>query len=85
MRTSLRKMGNSTGVIIPKPMLSEIGAASGDAVDLSVEDGKLVLSRAAKKHPREGWAEQAAAIVAAGEDGLVWPEFGNDEDKDLTW
>jgi antitoxin MazE len=42
----------------------------------------MVLT-AKKKRPREGWAEAAAAIVAAGEDGLVWPKFGNEDDEDL--
>jgi antitoxin MazE len=77
-------MGNSTGVIIPKPILKEIGAQAGDDIDLSVETGRIVLT-AKKKRPREGWAEAAAAIVAAGEDGLVWPEFGNENDEDLIW
>jgi len=77
-------MGNSSGVIIPKPMLKEIGATAGDKVDLTIEDGKIVLS-APKKHPREGWADDAAAIAAAGEDGLIWPEFGNEDDEKLTW
>lgn len=84
MRTSLRKMGNSSGVIIPKPILSEIGMRVGDPVELSVEGDKITLTPS-KKHPREGWEEDAAAIAAAGEDALVWPEFGNLDDEKLTW
>ena len=84
MQTALKKIGNSSGVVIPKAVLDQIGAKTGDKIDLSVENGKLILSPA-KKHPREGWAEAAEALVAAGEDGLVWPEFGNIDDKKLTW
>jgi antitoxin MazE len=65
-------------------MLKEIGARAGDHVDLSVEDGKIVMT-APKRHPREGWAEDAAAVAAAGEDELVWPEFANEDDEKLTW
>jgi antitoxin MazE len=83
MRTSLRKMGRYTGVIIPEAMLKEIGMTAGDEVDLSVVNGRIVLANP-KKHPREGWAEEAAAIAAAGE-GLAWPEFGNDGDDKLVW
>ena len=84
MRTAIRKMGNSAGVILPKPMLRQIGAKAGDQVELSVHDGTIVVSRSARKI-REGWAEAAAAIAAAGDDARVWPEFGNDDDKDWTW
>ena len=84
MRTSVRRMGNSSGVIIPKPLLSEFGATVGDEVEMTVERGKITLAPV-KRKVREGWAEDAEALAAAGDDGLVWPEFGNLEDEDLTW
>ena len=84
MRASLRKMGNSSGVIIPKPILAQIGVAAGDDLDLSVEAGRLVLAPA-KRHPRAGWADAARRIVETGDDALVWPEFGNVDDADLKW
>lgn len=52
-------------------------------MDMAVEDGRIVLGPA-EPHPREGWAEAAALIAAAGDDKLVWPEFGNG-DEDWTW
>ena len=84
MKSSLRKMGNSVGIIIPKPILQELGASAGSEIDLSMRDGAVVISLR-KRHPREGWAESAAAIAAAGEDKLVWPEFGNLDDESWTW
>jgi antitoxin MazE len=39
MQTAVRKLGNSAGVIIPRSVLSELGLAAGDAVDLRLEDG----------------------------------------------
>lgn len=84
MRTAVRKMGNSSGVIIPKPLLVEIGAKAGDEVELVVEQGRLVLTPLVGR-PRAGWADDARRLAAEGDDALVWPEFGNEGDESLTW
>lgn len=84
MRTKLRSMGNSAGVIIPKPILAQLGVTTGAEVELTLEGDRIVLSPA-KDHPRAGWAEAAKAIAAVGDDALVWDEFGNADDADLTW
>ena len=84
MKSAIRKMGNSQGVIIPKPLLAEIGAKPGDKVDLSVKGGKIIVAPA-RKALRAGWAEDSKRLAAAGDDRLVWPEFANDGDKDLEW
>ncbi|MHB8529944.1 MAG: AbrB/MazE/SpoVT family DNA-binding domain-containing protein [Caulobacteraceae bacterium] len=77
-------MGNSSGVIIPKPLLNEIGLNAGDEVEMSLTDGIVTLAPV-RRAPRAGWAADARAIAAAGEDRLVWPEFANEADDDLTW
>jgi len=84
VRATVRKLGNYSGVIIPKSMLTEIGLATGDAVDLALEEGRIAITPL-KKRPREGWAEASRAIAEAGEDALIWPEFGNEGDDELTW
>jgi antitoxin MazE len=84
MKTAIRKMGNSHGVIIPKPLLAEIGVNANDEVDMKVENGKLVIVPFGHD-PRAGWAEECKALVEAGEDGLVWPEFPNKGDDKLVW
>jgi antitoxin MazE len=84
MKTAIRKMGNSHGVIIPKPLLAEIGAKANDQVDMKVEAGRLVIAPLGHD-PRAGWADECKALREAGEDGLVWPEFGNEDDKNLVW
>jgi antitoxin MazE len=38
-----------------------------------------------KRHPRAGWAKAAKCIAEAGDDALVWPEFGNAGDAELKW
>ena len=84
MKSAIRKMGNSHGVIIPKPLLVEIGATAGDEVDLAVKGGKIVMARP-RKSSRHGWAADSKRLADAGEAGVAWPEFANDGDRDLKW
>jgi antitoxin MazE len=83
MRTAIRKIGNSQGVLIPKPMLAETGL-DGD-VDISVENGTIVLRPIRDHQPRAGWADAAREIAAQNDDAPVWPEFANAEDAELKW
>lgn len=85
MQTALRKMGNSVGMIVPKALLKELGATAGTAMDVRIEEGKVVATPVRKV--REGWAEAAAAVAAAEEDPdeAAWCAFGNDGDDELTW
>jgi len=82
MQASIKKIGNSSGVLIPKPMLTQLGAVPGDRVDISYADGRLIIEFLP---PRAGWAEDAKKIAAAGDDALAWPEFANSGDDDLQW
>ena len=84
MRTALRKLGNSSGIIIPKSMLAEIRVGIGDPVDITVEEGRIVMAPL-KRRPRAGWAEASREVAEAGDDALVWPEFGNPGDDGLVW
>lgn len=83
MKTSIRKMGNSQGVLIPKPFLAQAGLDMGE-VDIEVENNAIVIRKPERK-VRQGWAEASAVIAAAKDDELVWPEFGNVGDKELVW
>jgi len=82
MEATLRKMGNSQGLLIPKPILAQLGLDG--TVDLQVRDGVLEI-RPLRRHPREGWASDARRIAEHGDDALVWPEFGNEGDDRLVW
>jgi antitoxin MazE len=84
MRITLRKMGNSSGVILPKPLLAQIGARAGGDVDVAAEGDRIVI-QAVKVGRREGWAEASRALAEAADDALVWPEFGNEDDQALAW
>lgn len=85
MQTALRKMGNSTGVILPRSILGEIGLTVGAAIDLRVENGKLIGTPVASA-AREGWAKAAAGVAEVDtDDERAWRGFGNEGDGDLAW
>jgi len=43
MNVTIRKIGNSEGIIIPKEMLESLGVKAGDAMDLRSENGRLTI------------------------------------------
>ncbi len=84
-QTALRKMGNSTAMIVPRSILSEIGVTTGAAMDLRVEHGRLIATPV-QQDVRQGWAEAAARIGARVDEAAAdWQGFGNEDDADLTW
>jgi antitoxin MazE len=90
MRSSVRKIGNSAGVILPEPFLANIGAEIGDAVDVTLKDGRIVIvavGGAPKKHPRDGWEEEARAMTKAGltDEEREWLEAPLSAEADAEW
>jgi antitoxin MazE len=83
LKTTLRRIGNSQGVMIPKPLLAQVGLAVDSEAEMSIEAGAILLRPV--RNVRAGWAEDARRVAAAGDDALVLGEFGNDDDKTLTW
>lgn len=82
MKAVIRKLGNSQGVIIPKPLLAQAGL-EGHA-EMTVERGALVLRRPRRKC-REGWSEASRTIAESGDDALAWPALANVGDDKLVW
>ncbi len=82
MKAAIRRMGNSRGVLIPKPVLEQVGLE--DEAEMVVENDSIVLRRP-RKNAREGWAEASRKIAMADDDRLVWPEFANEDDAALKW
>jgi len=84
MRAPLRRFGNSRGIILPKPVLAQLGIGKDDELEMRVEQDRIVLTRRPAT-PRAGWAKAAARIAAAGDDALVWTEFAHEGDSTLEW
>ncbi|GIZ53853.1 AbrB/MazE/SpoVT family DNA-binding domain-containing protein [Noviherbaspirillum aridicola] len=86
MKTAIRKMGNSQGVLIPKPFLLQTGLDIGE-VEIQVENDAIVI-RKPKKKCREGWAEacqQIASATAEAEQVVAWPLVPADKEAGFTW
>ena len=84
MHISIRQIGNSQGIVIPKPVLTQLGLSAEAGAEMTIEGEALVLRRPASP-VRTGWAEAARKIAEAGDDALVMGEFGNAADADLAW
>ncbi len=84
IHVSIRQIGNSQGVVIPKPVLAQVGLNGEAGAEMTIEGGALVLRRPANP-PRTGWAEAAKKIAESGDDALVMGEFGNAADAELAW
>jgi antitoxin MazE len=82
MEVAIRKMGNSQGVLIPKPILAQVGLEG--SVDLQVRNGVIEI-RPVRRNPRDGWDQDAQRLASEGGDALVWPELANSGDEDWVW
>ena len=82
MHIAIRPFGNSRGIVIPKPLLTQLGL-EGEA-EVSIENDALVI-RKPTQAARAGWGEAAKALAQAPDDVLVMGDFGNEADEDLTW
>jgi len=84
MQIAIRNIGNSRGVVLPKPLLAQAGLDESAVANVAIENGAIVLRKPAKP-VRAGWADAAKAVAAAGEDALLMGEFGNAADVQLQW
>lgn len=62
MHTKIQKWGNSLGLRIPKSFAEQAGVAAGSDVDLSVEDGELVVRP--RRPPRYELKDLLRAVTA---------------------
>ena len=82
IEVSIRQIGNSQGIVIPKAILEQIGLTK--SAEMTIEGDTLIL-RKPQKPVRAGWADEAQKIALNGEDILVLGEFTNDDDEGLSW
>ena len=50
MQTKIRKWGNSLGLRIPRSLAAETGVEDGSTVDLTVQDGDLLIRPVRRPH-----------------------------------
>ncbi|GEM_PF-2487449 len=67
-------IGTSIGIVIPKHVAKALKIASGDYLQLSLEDG-MCLKLNKKNDIQEGWDEMFERYAKEGEDKNLIPEF----------
>ena len=82
MKAVIRKIGNSRGIIIPKPLISQLDLSH--EVELDVEDDSIIV-RKSRKPVRDGWAKASKRLAQSSDHTAVWPAFANQGDKKLRW
>jgi antitoxin MazE len=82
LSVKLRSIGNSLGIVIPKPVLAQAGLS--ERAEMTVERGAIVL-RKPRRAIRSGWADAAQSLAKQCEDELLLGEFANAEDEELEW
>lgn len=84
MEITIRNIGNSKGVVLPKPLLTQAGLDGEATAEVLVENGVIILRKPAKP-ARAGWAKAAEQLASQGEDALLMGEFANEADAELSW
>ena len=83
MRSAIRKIGNSKGIIIPQSFLKE--CFIGDEVSIEIKDQQIIIS-APQEGKRKGWEQAFKQMAENGDDQLVIPDVFADEDNtDWQW
>lgn len=75
MKSVLRKIGNSRGIIIPKTLIDQYDLDQGVEF-ISTPEGVL-LKKVTKI--REGWADAAKEIAVSGERHAEWDNVAEDD------
>lgn len=82
MKTTLRKIGNSKGIILPLNILKE--CSIDYEINIEVSDKKIVIS-AASDSKRKNWAEAFKKMAQANDDKLIIPDLFEDENINDNW
>jgi antitoxin MazE len=81
MKAELVRIGNSRGIRIPKPIIEQ--CRLGDAVELRVEDDRLVIT--SEHVPRRGWHEAFRAAGLAEGDEILFASMPSNKFDREEW
>ncbi len=86
MNTTIRNIGNSKGVILPKSILTQCDIE--EEVSIEVKDHHIIITAVAptQNYKRKGWEKAFKEMAENGDDALMMPDVFNDEHTDdWTW
>ncbi len=85
MLTTMRKVGNSRGVLIPAAFLASCQIE--DQVDMQLQDGQIVI-KPVKRKLRDGWFGQPASAAVLAQEAVesqAWDVAAADNDSEWVW
>ncbi|PIQ54147.1 MAG: hypothetical protein COW02_05410 [Comamonadaceae bacterium CG12_big_fil_rev_8_21_14_0_65_59_15] len=87
MLTSMRKIGNSRGVLIPAAFL--VSCQIEDQVDMQLQDGQIVIKPVRRKL-RDGWfvhagASSKAVLAQEKVEAQEWSDAPVADDSEWVW
>ena len=83
MKSNIRNIGNSKGIILPQSFLKECFIE--DEVNIEVKDNQIVITPP-NDIKRKGWADAFKEMAKNGDDKLTIPDVFEDEDiTDWKW
>ena len=83
MKTKLRKIGNSSGIILSKRILEQLDIEENDELKLAVEDGKILIEKVSEG--RANWKElflQAGSLTGHDHEMTFSNQF---DEEEWTW
>ena len=84
MEIAIRAIGNSKGLVLPKPVLAQAGLLDAGSADVTVEGDAIVLRRPPAP-VRAGWAEAAQALARHEGDARARGPLHDDGGVELAW
>jgi antitoxin MazE len=83
MKSNIRSIGNSKGIILPRSFLKECFIE--DEVNIEVKDHHIIISPA-DDVKRKGWEDAFKEMAVNDDDQLQFPDVFEDEDTtDWKW
>lgn len=83
MISRIRKIGNSTGILLSKSIIEQCQIK--DEVSIEVKDNSIIITPIGKK-PREGWEEQFKVANSLADKENLMGNVNNAFDEDeWTW
>ena len=82
METRIRKIGNSTGAIIPAAILRKLNLREGDQLSIEEENGKIILMTEKPKYSLKTLLAKCDPAAPMSDDLVEWdnaPATGNEK------
>ena len=84
MEIAIRTIGNSKGVVLPKPLLAQAGLEGLSTASIEVVNGAIILRKPVQSQ-RLGCQLGCGLCPTHAQDTLLLGEFGNVDDAELDW